>query len=123
MIIKIINVVFASVITLISLSTFIDNFGKYDWLGILVLMIILLWFAGAIGLLLNKKSGWYTSLIGAIYYIKISIFQIGYTYPNLKNSSNLRIFILGIIGLVLSLVLIIGLFLIRKSLASSKQII
>ena len=118
MITRIFNLILASGFMLMTVGALLDEGGTFVWTEALFALFIACWFAGAIGLFFRSRIAWCGSMLGVGAVLAGSIVLIYASFQSTSRGSD-RIsgdymLLGGLLGLVPSLLVLVGLIRLRK---------
>ena len=120
MLTRVLNLMAAGGMTLLSMPAIFEHVKGINWGAIIFYILVCIWLAGAIGLCFNKKLGWVISLTVAwvIFILSLWLFIGGFSIMDRATDPTDGIgymIVFALFGLMFSTVLTFGLFRIRKS--------
>jgi hypothetical protein len=119
MITRVLNLILALLASLLMVLSAAKDSWSLDVPSILFMLLPLCWLAGAVGLFFRNRLAWCASLLGVgiMFSLSITMFAVGLRLMPIAQDPTDGIggmVIMGVLGLLISIPVLIGLFLLRR---------
>ena len=126
MITRVLNLILALLTSLLFVLPAAKSFRPPDIGFLLMVLLSLCWLAGAVGLFFRNRLAWCASLLGVglMFSGAVTMFAVGLSLVPIARDPTDGIgymVIMGVLGLLLSVPVLIGLFLLRRQWISSER--